>query len=91
MSDASRPLLTDWYAALRVELRSVIDELTPTVSDQTTLDGAPKVERPGVTRRRELVELGAKIVTALGSEVDPPAPPAPRAAGGAPRIRKGDV
>lgn len=91
-SERSQPLLADWYDALRRELRAVVDELAPAPTGQTRLDGAPDVAGPGAVRRRELVELGSKIVAALGTEVDPPAPPErPVTPRGAPRVGARDL
>jgi hypothetical protein len=82
---AARGLLERWHEALRVELDAVIVELAgrpaPVGLMDTVID--PVIERPSLARRRELVDLGAKVAAALGAGVDPLPPPGP--AGASPR------
>jgi hypothetical protein len=77
-SAATSSLLARWHERLRDELEAVIVELTPATPPAGLLDVVLPAQagavRPSLERRRSLVELGAKIATALGSEVDPPAP-----------------
>ena len=79
-------LLAEWQETLRTELRAVTVELRGKVPDPGLGIVPVAAERPQLTDRIRLVELGVKVATALGTEVDR-RPPEPETGPARPRRR----
>ena len=94
VSAADRSLIDSYYDALRTELREALAELQPVTDPQLTLDGSPKIDRPTLDKRSQLVRYMAFVVRELGADVDGPpddsvpGPPAASGAGTATRRRR---
>jgi hypothetical protein len=69
-SAATRSLLADYQAAMRDELRAILDELRPVAPDPGLGLVAMPAKRPELNQRTRLWDLGIKLGRELGTAVD---------------------
>jgi len=74
---------------MRRDLRGCLLLLAPRETGQLRMDGAPDERSLPIAERIRIWDLAIKLGRELGTEVDAPAPEAPRE-GGPPRTRRAD-